>query len=462
MILPLSHDRMTVQRLPWVTIGIILVNILVFFVTWPQARRDYARLDEFGQVLEDYAMSHPGVLEEGCETCPENVEFQEMVSEWNALQAEHIYSRYGYVPARPRLAGLMGSLFLHAGVMHLLGNMYFLWLCGCSIEDIWGRPLYAAVYLLGGVGAALTHGAFQPDSIAHLVGASGAIAALMGIFCVRCWNTQIRFFYLFLAVFGTFTAPAWIMLLLWFGRELASAFVYAGDSSVAFWAHIGGFGLGVAVAMGMKLTKLEEKFIAPSIERKTNLVSKHPKLASAVEHFDRGEYHEAASDLRIAVQEDRDDPDLYHLLARCYRELDRPRDAARWLRQELTIHLRHRELPVAVETYDEMLDCAPDIELTPRELFPIANALASLDHEARALRLFENLLANAPEPLLRLRSALALADLHSKAGRARQGLDLLDQAEALASEQPEWKSLIEQKRHELRSEMSLPAALSDL
>lgn len=461
MLIPLSHDRMTLQRLPWVTVGIIVVNLVVFLFTWPEARREYEQLDEFALDIEDYAYSHPSVLEEDCESCPETLELDRMIEEWKALQAEHIYSRYGYVPARPSLSGLLGSLFLHAGWMHLLGNMYFLWLCGCSIEDIWGRPLYAAVYLVGGAGAALTHAAIQPDSTAHLVGASGAIAALMGIFCVRCWNSSIEFFYMFLAFFGFFSAPAWIMLLLWFLRELGSAFIFS-DSTVAFWAHIGGFAFGAAFAAGMKFTRLEEKFIAPSLDRKTNLVSKHPMFASGMEHFDRGEYREAVSALRIAVQEDREDTDPYHLLARSYLALGQPIEAGRWLRQELAIHLRRRDVELAASTYEEMVEAAPDLELTPRELFSLANVFVTLDHDSRARGFLETILQTASDPLLRLRSALSLAELYARSGDARKGLTLLDEAEALAAEQPEWQTLIEDKRRDIRSSMSLPAALSDL
>ncbi len=444
MILPLTHERMTVQRLPWVTIVIIALNLAVFLLSWPQALSDYARMEEVMQEIDAYATEHPSLQQ--------SVELQSLLARWDEVQSQHIFSRYGYVPARPTATGLLGTLFLHAGWIHLLGNMYLLWLCGCSIEDLWGRPVYAAVYLLGGAGAALAHASFQPDSTAHLVGASGAIAALMGVFCVRCWNTNIRFFYwFFLAVVGTFSAPAWIMLLLWFTKELFYAFVYAESTSVAFWAHIGGFGFGAAVALAMKLSRLEENVIAPAIDRKTNLVAKDPRFVTALEHFDRGDYSTAIRDLKLAVTDDSEDPDLYHWLARCYLALGKPHDAARSMRRELAIHLRKRDVELVAQTQLELVAVAPDFELPARELAAVASAMMSAGYVTEAAALFQKVMSDAPEPLLRLRAGIALAAFHHQQGRTQKGLSLLDELSPLAASHPEWQSSIDEKRQAFRS-----------
>ncbi len=441
MILPLTHERMTVQRLPWVTIFIIALNLGVFLLTWPQAQEDYARMEEVVMDIEAYAERHSGLSE--------SVELQSLLARWSEVQNEHIFSRYGYVPARPTAVGLIGTLFLHAGWMHLFGNMYLLWLCGCSIEDLWGRPLYAAVYLFGGAGAALAHAFFQPDSTGHLVGASGAVAALMGVFCVRCWSTKVRFFYWFLAFVGAFSAPAWIMLLLWFAKELFSAFVFAESSSVAFWAHVGGFVFGVTVAFAMKLSRLEERVIAPAIDRKTNLAGKHPQLETALAHFDRGDFGKAIQCLELAIQEDEDDPDLHQWLARSYLTLGEAKEAARCFRKELAIHLRKRELELAAHSYLEIAAADPYLELSSRELVAVAGAMMVSGYEADAAALYQNLVASDAEPLLRLRAGIALVVFHERQGRTREGLALLDALAPLASTHPEWQSSIDEKRRAL-------------
>lgn len=402
-------------------------------------------------------MAYPEVLEDDCVACAGKARFDELEARWEKTHLAHIFSRFGYVPAHPSATGLVGSLFLHAGFMHLLGNMYLLWLCGCTIEDVWGRPLYATVYVTGGVGAALAHGAFQPESIAHLVGASGAIAALMGVFLVRCHDTRIRFFYWFLfTVVGTFFAPAWIMLALWFMKELFYAFVFGDSSSVAFWAHIGGFCFGATVAGFVKLTRIEEHFIAPAIDRKTNLLDRHPRFSSALEHVERGDYQRAVGDLKMALKEDRHDPDLYRLLAQCYQALDQPTEAARWLRHEMALHARKREPSLVAETYHELIATANDVDLTPRELATVASALMETGEESLAVPIYEWLFESAPESVLRLRSGLALVDLFSREGQASRAQSLLTRIAPLAENHPEWAERIDEMRAELRASAAAP------
>jgi len=338
MLIPLTHERMTVQRLPWVTIGIIAMNFVVFAFCWPTAQQDETRSADAWDELITHTEAYPGVWEEDCTRCRGRAEFDALRERFEAAASEHIFFRYGYVPGKPTLRGLFGSLFLHASWAHLLWNMYFLWLYGCSIEDLWGRPLYAVVYLTGGVAAALAQGAYEPDTLGPLVGASGAISALTGVFLIRCWDTRIRFFWMFIVLFGTFQAPAWIMLGFWLTKELFNAFVYADVSSVAFWAHIGGFVFGAVVASVLKLTRVEENILAPALERKTNLLGRHPEAARAVELMEDGDYSTATRALKSAIQQAPKDSDSYRLLAQCYQARGRPEEATRWLRQELKLH----------------------------------------------------------------------------------------------------------------------------
>jgi membrane associated rhomboid family serine protease/Flp pilus assembly protein TadD len=438
---------MTVQRLPWVTIGIIALNFVVFVFTWPAAKRDYARTQEVQEELMDFVVRNPGVLDESCLDCPGKSEFDEMYARFETVRDEHVFSRLGYVPEYPKPSGLIGALFLHAGWMHLIGNMYLLWLCGCSIEDVWGRPLYAVVYLTGGIGAALAHAFVTENTTAHLVGASGAIAALMGVFLIRCYDTRIRFFYwVFLTVFGTFFAPAWIMLLLWFLREVFYAFVFGDESSVAFMAHIGGFVYGAAVASVVKLTRVEEKLIAPSLERKTNLVLQDPGLQEAIAKIDSGDYTGAIDHLKRAGRMSPNDPDLPRLLAQTYLRVGQPVDAAQAFRRELALHIRRREHELIVDTYREVLSAHPDATMRPNELFAVAGAHAAMGEHGEALSLYERVLALAEEGPQKIRAGLALAKFHFEEGAVTRALEFLDRIEPLAAGSPEWMRLVEERR----------------
>src|SRR6185295_9070636 len=156
--------------------------------------------------------------------------------------------RFGYNHARGEWPGLLTYQFLHVGLLHLLFNMWFLWLVGCNVEDAWGRLLFPAFYLSGGAVAGLVHAWMSGPSTQILIGASGAVAATMGAFLVRFSRTQIRFFALLLIRPMTFSAPACVMLPLWAGSELCWGISESG-SGVAHWAHVGGFLYGFVFAL---------------------------------------------------------------------------------------------------------------------------------------------------------------------------------------------------------------------
>ena len=141
------------------------------------------------------------------------------------------------------------SMFLHGSWMHLLGNMWFLWLFGNNIEDSMTRPRFLLFYLLCGLGAALLQVFIEPDSIVPMVGASGAISGVMGAYLVL--YPRVRVFTMVpLGFFLTSVAlPAWAMLIYWIVLQLLGGFTRIGadGGGVAFWAHVGGFVAGIVL-----------------------------------------------------------------------------------------------------------------------------------------------------------------------------------------------------------------------
>jgi membrane associated rhomboid family serine protease len=145
-------------------------------------------------------------------------------------------------------AHLVTSMFLHGSWLHLLGNMWFLWLFGHNVEDAMSRPRFVAFYLSCGLVAAIAQVAAAPGSGVPIVGASGAISGVMGAYLIL--YPRVRVYALVpLGFFVTSIAlPAWTMLLYWAGLQLLSGLASGGDSAgagVAFWAHVGGFVAGV-------------------------------------------------------------------------------------------------------------------------------------------------------------------------------------------------------------------------
>jgi len=144
-------------------------------------------------------------------------------------------------------AHVFTSMFLHGGWMHVLGNMWFLWIFGNNVEDAMGRLRFVVFYLLTGVAAALTQVVLTPASVVPMVGASGAISGVMGAYIVLYPRVRV-FMFVWLGFFVTSIAwPAWMMLGYWLVLQFVSGLTAVGreGGGVAFWAHFGGFVGGV-------------------------------------------------------------------------------------------------------------------------------------------------------------------------------------------------------------------------
>jgi membrane associated rhomboid family serine protease len=147
-----------------------------------------------------------------------------------------------------QVANVFTSMFLHGSWMHLLGNMWFLWVFGDNVEDSMTRPRFVAFYLLCGIAAALAQVVMDPASGVPMVGASGAISGVMGGYLVL--YPRVRVFALVPLGFllTSVALPAWVMLLYWIGLQILSGLTSIGaGGGVAFWAHIGGFVAGVVL-----------------------------------------------------------------------------------------------------------------------------------------------------------------------------------------------------------------------
>jgi membrane associated rhomboid family serine protease len=163
-----------------------------------------------------------------------------------------VASRITEAPTSSSLLGLITSQFLHGGWLHLGGNMLYLWIFGNNVEDRLGRLGYLLFYLAGGVVAGLTQVAIDPSSTAPLIGASGAIAAVLGAYLVLYPGARVLSLVFLGFFYQLINVPALIVLALWFGLQLVSGFMSLGagsavDAGVAVFAHNGGFVLGVIV-----------------------------------------------------------------------------------------------------------------------------------------------------------------------------------------------------------------------
>lgn len=171
-----------------------------------------------------------------------------------------LFSRLALYPAAVTQGQDMWSLvthmFLHGGFMHLAGNMLFLWIFGDNLEDQMGHLGFVIFYLATGLVAAGAQIAAAPYSPVPMVGASGAIAGVMGGYLLLFPRARVDVVAIFIVFFKVFTLPAWVMLGVWFGFQIFGGFTTVGaEGGVAYWAHAGGFVAGVAGAVPLLMRR---------------------------------------------------------------------------------------------------------------------------------------------------------------------------------------------------------------
>jgi len=444
MIIPIGHEDQKVNRLPWVTVGLILINVLVFLFLLPTVNRQSDETRVQVREIIRFAEEHP-YLRFPKELTPyvhhlnappelprqtlieQQAELDRKLLELREAQSRSVYFRYGYVPAHPSLLALFTSMFLHGGWLHLLGNMMFLWLAGTSLEDRWGRLFYPLFYLTSGVLATLSHAAMHPQSSLPMVGASGAIAGLMGAFLVRLGKTRIKFFYWFYIVRGTFYSPAYLVLPMWLLEQIYLASLRQAIG-IAVWAHIGGFAFGAVLALIIRYSNLEASVLAPSIERKTSYRASS-RLTQAMTKLDRGDTQAAIKGLEAILKAEPGNIDARTALVDAYTRVGNTVAAGKESARLVGAYLRARDPDGAMTAYLEHRQSHHDVPLPMRDLLALA-AHAEKNREFHdAVDLYQAAVAAGPDDPLAPRALLGAGRLTFRAFQQPQdALPFLEQA----------------------------------
>src|SRR5208283_1311318 len=342
MLFPIKHENMTARRWPLVTLGLILVNFAVFLCTH-QAMEDqedpllsvkahvlvlaaqHPELtvpSEAQQLVTDFQRYYPAdwakmqnpnnEANEGEDTQIESADDREQLqaemdslgTEYSKRKAASITERYAFIPAHPKLIAYISSTFLHGGWLHLIFNMWFLWLAGFVLEDVWGRPLYLVFYLVAGIAATQLDAWANPGSLGASFGASGAIAGLMGAFLICFPKLKIRLVWLFdFGLFGLW--PLWVraywLLPLWLGMEIHYGKAVGQSDGVAHWAHVGGFAFGALGSLALRYSGLEHQ-TNKAIEEKISWTT-DSEIHQAGALIENGKLSEAATILNKYLTE---------------------------------------------------------------------------------------------------------------------------------------------------------------
>lgn len=235
------RDHNPSGRRPFVTLALIALNIGIFLAYYPGASDG-----QLARTWMDWALI-PGLITGG----------------------SHPWT-------------LLTHMFLHGGWMHLAGNMLFLWIFGDNLEAEMGPLPYLGFYLLSGFAAAALQILAEPGSPVPMVGASGAIAGVMGGYLLLYPRARVDVLLILVIFFKIFTLPAWIVLGVWIGVQLFAGLAVQGDEGIAYFAHIGGFFAGIALALPLWWRLGARRLWARTAGQPPHPVARYPLGVSSV------------------------------------------------------------------------------------------------------------------------------------------------------------------------------------
>ena len=479
MLIPLRHENMRGRRWPIVTFVLIGLNVLIFLLTngpiqQQQPQRAQVRVQllllaathpelhmtseaegfvesvkkQLGDKWDKAILARRSSLASQSSTSAETDDPVQLQQQMDSLceafetqQNTDILDTYAFVPARPRLLAYVSANFLHGGWLHLIGNMWFLWLAGFILEDNWGRLIYSAFYLVAGAAALQFYAWCAPGSYVPLVGASGAVAALMGAFLVRFPKMKIEMGLYALIFRYRFKAPAYALLPLWLAVEFLYGSVSGTVSPVAHWAHVGGFLFGMAAAYGIMRTGLEQK-ASEAIDSKIGW-SADPEIVRATEALENSRIDDAASILQNHLKLKPSSVDALLML-----------QPVQWRRNEIPgylqataqlcqLHLKAQDSDAAWHDYEAFTSAGGD-KLPPATWLEIGRMLEAQQNFDRAATEYDRLAEGHPTEKQSILALVAAGRLYlKKLNRPEDALRCYQRAEASKVPHLDWQPNID-------------------
>ena len=464
LIIPLT-GTLSKKNPPIVTIGIIAVCCFVFFVIQSSDMRRYEQAQEFyfdsglykielsayftylsttkqdksAEFLAKKQNWSKQAVVAWYQRMMQDAEFQTKLlndeiirgnqqgfPEWKQLRTQYddilgrvMAVRYGFRPAFPTYFTPFTYMFLHGGFGHLLGNMIFLWLVGCALELGYGRLLYAGVYVLTGVFSVGLYYLVYMTSTAPLIGASGAIAGLMGAYTLLYGRRKIKVFYSLGFYFNYTRVPALVLLPLWIGNECFQLF-FGGASQVAYVAHLGG------LASGAVLGLVSKKCLGAVIEQKTAPQDSREERVSlldeALEKLGKLDMDGARVLLeRVLEKAPGNTKALTHLFHIDKLRPESERFHATASRLFLRLTNDKAEHGSVYSIFQEYVRLAPRLRLDPQLLFRISSTLAAQGHPEDGERIMAVLLRSHPRSAGVPTGILNLARAYLHMGKSDKG-----------------------------------------
>jgi len=508
MLIPIKHENMEARRWPVVTLALIAINVVVFLFTLAAAGDEPPQLGQVKSHILILAALHPElkmqpqsqrVVDGFKERHPDQwkqvqnpyrdiinaydakIKMMEDTSklqdEMDSLNAQLVSSSKGaalddyvFVPAHRTAISYLTANFLHGGWMHLIGNMWFLWLAGFVLEDVWGRWLYSVFYLIAGAAALQFYAWTNPGSVIATLGASGAVAALMGAFLVRFPKMKIEMAWIWwisIAKFlrtgnpfrmSRFQASAYWLLPLWLGTEILYGALLGSTSGVAHWAHVGGFLFGALAALAIQHSGLEHK-ANKAIEDKLAWTN-DAELEQAGGMMEDGQLGEALILLTNYVATKPNSLDAWNLLRQIHTRQNNTKDYLDATVNTCALHLRAHAVEAAFQDYAEFIE-AGGSKMPSATWLELCKGAEELHEYDRALAEYEQLAQAYPGERQALTAQLSAARLCLKRlNRPQDALAIYHAAAASPVPHLDWDQHIQAGIKEAKAAMSSGNAIA--
>jgi membrane associated rhomboid family serine protease len=463
MLIPIGHERMSARRLPIITLALIVLNVGAFLLTHDTIQKQSSELGEVKKHILLLAAMHPDLtmpddaqqfvntfrehnekvwayLQDGnrkvidgwdarmrmaVEPAVEQEEMDTLTSRYSQMARSALTEQYAFIPAERKPITYVTANFLHGGWLHLIGNMWFLWLAGFILEDAWGRTIYTIIYFLAGAAALQFHLWMNPGSMTATLGASGAVAALMGAFLVRFPTLKIKMAWLVSFRLIRFKAAAYWLLPLWLALEVFSGALFGQYSGVAHWAHVGGFAFGAVIALLLKITGIEHK-LDQAVESKVSL-SGDEELLELGETL-QSNVEQTLPKLQDYVKAHPDSIDAHLLLHQAFlkrNEIPAYQETALKL---CRLHLKAQDTDAALQDYDDFAKSGGK-EIPAALWLDLARAMETKGDFDPAVQEYGKLAAAYPTARQSLVAQINAARIClAKLGRAQEALNLYEAA----------------------------------
>jgi len=491
MLLPIKHGNMTARRWPVVTLALIAINTVVFLLTMTAIDQEASELGEVkGHILilaalhpelklqpesqrlvDGFKKSHPdqwkyvqnpyrdiidpydAKIKMMEDTSKLQDEMDSLNEQYVKLSASSFVDQYAFVPANPKPISYLTANFLHGGWLHLIGNMWFLWLAGFVLEDVWGRWLYSVFYLIAGAAALQFHAWTNAGSITPTLGASGAVAALMGAFLVRFPKMKIELLWVwYFSIFRwmrtgnpfrywRFKAAAYWLLPLWVLMEILYGAVFGKMTGVAHWAHVGGFVFGALAALAIQHSGFEQKANKAIEEQLSWTIDGELEQASGM--MEHGQLAEAQVILTNYVAAKPNSLDPWNMLRQIYTRQNDTRAYLDATVKTCGLHLRNHAVEAAYQDYAEFVDSGGG-HMPAAIWLELCKGAEEKQEFERALSEYEQLAAAYPAERQALTATLNAARLCLKRlNRPKDALALYQAAEASTIPHLDWEPHIQ-------------------